>query len=1093
VTTRAFKKPWSEFLKQPLKNNIFDSFIGDYATTQIIKKFLIRACRMELADFCNILAEFTHPEHADDARSILESLCHTDLIHYMRLHLSLLASPGSPEQMSAVSALLLCRAVRSEQIPNDRSITESAWSLFAEFSSHIFGNLDLRNESKMTFANALAQLYVSINNSFPGNYYSVLIELFVSEWEPFIISCLADIVIFSGNLGGMPEEFVMGFLSNYSSCEASVLPRFRLFSAFAACFPKSNLLVELFPSYVQNIPPRLLQKALSILDDLSKTSAEFFGPHLLSFAHYLILIAQNTSLDAPTRNVAMFVLGSMFEGAPEMCVTCAEFLHAVLCGLVQVAAELPDGATFEPDPNDISAYRTALDTISVISTEWNQAVHGGHPLLPILSDIFSHENAPWQLQCAGMLAFASFPSHSPTELEQLLPSIVAMIVHPSTMPLLRIAGLEMVESMASPGALLPLSLFQVVLQLISQVLLMDEDDQIKLLGARILARFSSMRSTDQAVYDVFMQIIEKARPNLTFELAPYIIRSIGNLPASYGNAELLFDLFRGTESHPVLRIDILWAIAQMTHRAVNDEGLLCVLFNLLPEVWSLRTVEVGEDIQLHWREALEFFIKALGGLIEPMAAEFVQYAVTAASSAVQIEQLTKFEDVSFCRGLYERCPSSTPGLTVCASKTDIAEVLWGLHLIDCLITALCDKIRPYVDAFVEVVRHWLTCEFELCSIKKKTWSLLLYFAKLLFDISPDESLPFFGFLMDAAAHTKLGIPYEREMSLTILVLCELVRDVKSIDETRCLALFVRAVQGLRSEAEEVSARVETFQHWGGSLDEDHDALNSLEAIKMHWMSTIHELSYIAPSIIVPYFVAEILPRAEAALARPESLSSELELLTFYYGLPGSDEGKLLPFIDLLLELSFQLIPGVSVSALGCLLELFQESPLTDTLLHRYLTNFLTLISKLSEATGLTLVEDSAIAFAQACYCQLALRNVSLDMTEIMSHWMDCFDLNDTYPPATPIFMHLLVDQLAKGNPAVIAPVNIAVWLVPSVNADRTTSFLEGDYQQFVQCVGELYSNGQLTEFLEELPERGRSRLIKFLQEHRFIPSDEASN
>jgi hypothetical protein len=120
----------------------------------------------------------------------------------------------------------------------------------------------------------------------------------------------------------------------------------------------------------------------------------------------------------------------------------------VFSGLVRIAAEIPDDATLEPDPNEIAPHGTRLDTLAVVCWEWSHR-SARHPLLPILDDILEADSR-WRLQCAGLLAFARFhydhDGEDSGEWGTGLEAVFGLIRRQRTTPLVRVAGLEMVET-----------------------------------------------------------------------------------------------------------------------------------------------------------------------------------------------------------------------------------------------------------------------------------------------------------------------------------------------------------------------------------------------------------------------------------------------------------------------------------------------------------------------------------------------------------------------------------------------------------------------------------------------------------------------
>jgi hypothetical protein len=586
---------------------------------------------MDQEAFRVILAQFTNPDPlvVQEAGSFLSSMAELQLPLYLRCHLIHLATAEGDDPTYRLSSTLLDRGVGSHLISSDPSIAEESWRLFTEFSSPIFANPFLTDKIKATLASALARLYVSLNRAFPGDYFTFLAHLLTSnpDFEPFVLTCLADIIPLSNPPPGIPEDFLIGILSNPSSSPLSLLPQFRLFTSTAACFPDSDVLAALFPSYLEHLPPQFLDAALCLLDDFATTSAAFFGHHLLAFSNYLTTIASSTELPAQTRNTALFCLESMFEGAPEMCQSCVPFFASVFACLIQVIAEIPPDATLDPDANDIAPYRTALDVLSLISGQWCKVAD--HPLLPVVTELFSKQ-IEWQLQCAGMLALANFRFETDSydgPWVALVLGVLPIAADVSNLVLMRVAALSMLEA-ALPPKLWPDAAVASILECLFGVLTGDDHPRVKLVAVRCLSTFS--RAADKSLPAV-MEVIDAAAAQATPEMIPYIAGAIGriaspiNLPRPRDGGALvrsgltaLCALLAQSEGQVVTRIEIVWAIsvALGSYVALSEEAQQLAL-SAFRELWGLRNASLDETTQDHWRDAITTFVGLVHRAIAP--------------------------------------------------------------------------------------------------------------------------------------------------------------------------------------------------------------------------------------------------------------------------------------------------------------------------------------------------------------------------------------------------------------------------------------------------------------------------------------------
>jgi hypothetical protein len=150
-----------------------------------------------------------------------------------------------------------------------------------------------------------------------------------------------------------------------------------------------------------------------------------------------------------------------------------------------------------------------------------------------------------------------------------------------------------------------------------------------------------------------------------------------------------------------------------------------------------------------------------------------------------------------------------------------------------------------------------------------------------------------------------------------------------------------------------------------------------------------------------------------------------------------------------------------------------------------------IIEDFNERDELRRVEDAVLVFSLACYSALASKGRHfLDMAQVMQTWMDQFQISDVLPPATGVWMHLFIDELEAGNPVLLDPEEMAVWMPPLVHAVWADAFQPGDYARFGAIIGQLYHSGALAPVIEELPELSRTYLAEFLRKFGHIPQED---
>jgi hypothetical protein len=311
----------------------------------------------------------------------------------------------------------------------------------------------------------------------------------------------------------------------------------------------------------------------------------------------------------------------------------------------------------------------------------------------------------------------------------------------------------------------------------------------------------------------------------------------------------------------------------------------------------------------------------------------------------------KLNDPLLNSALYDRfLSSSSPGLFYYASKSRIADVVWGLRFVHVLIIALGELIAPWIAPLLDLVNHWLSCELDIYPIKIAVWKFLPKVALICAKSSPESTVPFLTFVIDHVIQFKAGIApsYEFWLAMGASQLRKVIRLVLRTDGERLTALLVRAVEGIQAEVQRAAATVAMMTRCGTAPDDSHEQFADLEEIRRMWMEVIEGLLRLAPPILLPFFTKTIVPQFEAAMDQPDTLGSGMDILTFYYRIGGGNLENALRFIERLLGVVGQPIPGVSVCAFLHLLELFTALPLTPQMVIEYLERLRRFIDNLNK-------------------------------------------------------------------------------------------------------------------------------------------------
>jgi hypothetical protein len=183
---------------------------------------------------------------------------------------------------------------------------------------------------------------------------------------------------------------------------------------------------------------------------------------------------------------------------------------------------------------------------------------------------------------------------------------------------------------------------------------------------------------------------------------------------------------------------------------------------MLSDAWQLLPNCPNYILASHCQDAIDALIGLLGpNLPQDLRERMFPLVFELATKEPTVHPLTKFEVSLGSKGMYEKAPSGTPGVTQYVLKSDISDVAFGLRLLTSLTIALRAEFLEVVERAIPVVTQLLTSHLRVEDVVIPAMNFLLSFLRQLEPQDPG----FFDVIWDTSAALLDSVQHSFEFAL----------------------------------------------------------------------------------------------------------------------------------------------------------------------------------------------------------------------------------------------------------------------------------------------------------------------------------------
>jgi hypothetical protein len=230
----------------------------------------------------------------------------------------------------------------------------------------------------------------------------------------------------------------------------------------------------------------------------------------------------------------------------------------------------------------------------------------------------------------------------------------------------------------------------------------------------------------------------------------------------------LLEFYTQSDGIPVLRINSIWATSlalkaiQTRRGGCADDLLPPVAPQMLSDAWQLLPNCPNYALATHCQDAIHALIGLLGtNLPQDLREKMFPLVFELATKELTVQALTKFDVSLGSKGMYEKVPSGTPGISQYVLKSDISDVAFGLNLLTSLTTALRAEFLEVAERAIPIVSQLLTSHLRVKDIVMPVMNFLLSFLAQVNHEDPN----IFDLIWDTSATLLDSVQQDFEASL----------------------------------------------------------------------------------------------------------------------------------------------------------------------------------------------------------------------------------------------------------------------------------------------------------------------------------------
>ncbi|KAH0790901.1 hypothetical protein GPJ56_005036 [Histomonas meleagridis] len=347
----------------------------------------------------------------------------TQPLEFISLSLQLIVNtPPDARRAKEIGATFLFQSVKDRHLLEINAVPKF-WEIFSQIVPNVILNESMPDTVKTLVVCTLSALAVY---TYKYNESTIVQQYIVElgkrkEFETFVLLAVREILLDGQCFYGFSAEFLMSLILKTLLYNSSIVPRAQLFFIVAGLTGDTNFFLQIFPQLLSKFPQDQLHSLLSAIDTFSEKHANMFQDIITDFTQFLCSIALNR--ECSFRNLAIFILGSLAQGDPHMCMNTPFYQQVFQC-LITVISEIDDTSPFEFDVNDVSppacaavifhsiCLKTGCDQYFIFLNQYQDLIFRQDP-----------NNYTWQQAYAVLYAFTLLDSAS---IQAIVPNITSL-------------------------------------------------------------------------------------------------------------------------------------------------------------------------------------------------------------------------------------------------------------------------------------------------------------------------------------------------------------------------------------------------------------------------------------------------------------------------------------------------------------------------------------------------------------------------------------------------------------------------------------------------------------------------------------------
>lgn len=956
---------------------------------------------MELTRFCSLSLDAISPSLTREQSELeLYNFMNAFPYDYVMYTIQMITETSDSQQhIKEIGATFLFRAIKTEKLLKSEESLKRFWDIFSCILPKVLMNSSVSFTAKSLMMYTLSALDLDEQNNKTNIVEKFIMELDQTpEFETFVLLSVTEILLDGKGFYGFPTDFLVKLIEKDLKYESSIVPRAQLFFVVSQNFPANESFINVFYQLLSTFPDNQLAKLLAAIDGFAEKHAIYFMDIIEDLVQYLCNIALNK--DCEFRNLAMYIFGSLAQGAPIMCSSTPGFYQPVFQCLIAIMSEIDDDDPWEPDLNDVSSSSCAIDVFRNICKK--SGCEQYFMFLNRYQEVFFRQNPmqySWQQAYAVLLVFTELDSISISAIASKPDLIIVFsqrllyfLRNPNTHPRIR----AVIYKDISHLCLFSTNLFQTYAgEIILPILLNFQEEkhiEVQKCSAKALGYFfscsflNSFEKFFDIAYPRIKELLTQTNPELHIYLFECISCFANGLKSKFAkmlpDVEQIVKYYYPTAQTPQLKVAIINSFigASMSYFQVTNSfpvEYVPLAQQFLTDVIQMKQNFHDESFDESCHQSILRLFFLLGDYSLNFVEVLLPQAIKIAKSDIPIKIIGTFEDTSdYPLSIYFRLLSKDQKIKVFVPKANVFEVQHQIETICAIAKSLKKNFIKYLETALEIANKWITYPYYSIFLIRCSWNLIGILLKIFFD-EPNilNELLKFGFNSYLSLIPNIeGVQFMKIIYSYCTNLFKYANVTNWINQELYVEIFntftpsIFKIIDIKTKILDDLEKFQQLQKQQLETTEDADKNlsfcdSTLQMICEIIRSTIS--SY--PEILLPIFEANILNSIPLFLENPITRIIGFHLITTYILAIGNNINNrsiVENGISRICEYALETIPTISDSALVQLIEIYKARiPFSEEFIVKLYNFYIELLSdqRMSNNQEMTSIADFGLA------------------------------------------------------------------------------------------------------------------------------------